>query len=162
MIGRPRKYHSAEEHRQARKEQARGRQLRKRLDKMDAGFRRVIARIEADKKRRTRNESGLTYRQKRALARELIQAAGAIVENLRVTGVRDLLERLDPDEVAKQLALWLKDLPGKYWDQRLGPRDPSADQLRAEFESATLEAAASTPSRAPAARPGVKVAGFDL
>jgi hypothetical protein len=31
---------------------------------------------------------------------------------------------LDPGEAAKQLTIWLRDLPGDQWDKRLGQRRP--------------------------------------
>lgn len=124
--GRPRKYKSEEERRIARKEQARARRREqdweqrqyRRAGPMDNGLKALIGQVEAQKQRRKRNPTGLTNKQKRELAHALIQAAGAIVGNLRAQACAGL----DPSDAAKQLALWLKDLPGDHWDKRLGQR----------------------------------------
>jgi hypothetical protein len=73
----------------------------------------------AQKQRRQRNPTGLSYKQKRELASELIRAAGDLMEKLRDQSNPGL----DRDAAAKQLALWLKDLPGQEWDERLAQRE---------------------------------------
>jgi hypothetical protein len=117
----------------------------------------MVAEKEKMKGHRRRNPTGLTYKQRRALAAELIAAAGGIVENLR-RGMRQSPERLDPHEVAAQLTVWLQDLPGDYWDKRLGRRHPQRDELEKRIIAAVARDAENTAE----ARPGVKVPGFDL
>jgi hypothetical protein len=128
---------------------------------METILRMTMAERRSMKIHRRRNPTGLTYKQKRALAAELIQAAGAIVENLRSSPRELSQQQLDPDEAASQLALWLKDLPGEYWDKRLGRRNPLRDKLRADLER-LFEAAAQNAQNTAEAKPGVKVPGFDL
>lgn len=63
----------------------------------------------------------LTLAQKRAIASVLIYNAGNLVEKLRAgeTAYMDEIADLDPDSVAQQLAVWLKNFPGSSWDNRL-------------------------------------------
>jgi hypothetical protein len=141
--GRPCKYNSDLERKTAKKELAKRRRLAKRkaaqLDRIGAGIRQYFS----QKQRRKRNPTGLTNKQKRELAAALIQAAGAIVGNLRAQPSAGL----DPGEAAKQLALWLKNLPGDYWDKRLGQR--KTNFLRSYNPSWILESEKE--------RPGVEV-----
>jgi hypothetical protein len=150
--GRPRKYHSREERAEAKKEQARLRReagrRRERLDKFESRMRAYFAQMEAEKGRRSRNPTGLSYQQKRELAQELLWAAGDIAENIR----SQPRPEVDPDDVAKQLALWLRHLPGKYWDERLGDRDWMDAELKAQ-----LHARIKPPLEREGDRPGVKV-----
>ena len=120
--GRPRKYHSELERKTAKKEQARKWRLKhsrtQSLQSSDDGLRAVIQQYLATKQRRTRKPTALTNDQKRELAATLIEAAGAIVGKLQGQPYAGL----DPGEAAKQLTIWLRNLPGDQWDNRLGQR----------------------------------------
>jgi hypothetical protein len=121
--GRPRKYHGDLERKTAKKEQARNWRLKhpraKQLHQSEDGLKAAVQQYLAQKQRRKRNPTPLTNKQKRELAAALIQAAGAVVGNLWAQPSAGL----DPGDAAKQLALWLKDLPGDYWDKRLRQRE---------------------------------------
>lgn len=54
--------------------------------------------------------------QKREIAEHLIKAAGDLVESW------DQSEDIDPELVRECLNTWLKRLPGRAWDPRLGTR----------------------------------------
>src|SRR5437762_12736634 len=108
--GRPRRYQNQEERRKARKEQAWERRQHARLWSKEEGLKAAIWQLEAQKQRRNRHPTWLSNQQKCELASKLIRAAGEIVENLwteRPLG-------WDPEEAARQLALWLKKLHGDY------------------------------------------------
>lgn len=61
--------------------------------------------------------TSLTRKQKEALAFKLLIHAGDIVEYWG-TGT-DEMEGVTSEQVAAQLAVWLKGLPGTVWDNRL-------------------------------------------
>jgi len=63
----------------------------------------------------------LTHKQKQALAAALLDSAGTIVEFW--SRQRDLLgddaKDITAEQAARQFAMWLKNLPGGAWDNRL-------------------------------------------
>jgi hypothetical protein len=131
ILGRPRKYQNQEQRRRARKERAWERRQQAKAWSAHDGLKGMIGRYEAAKSRRNRHPTGLSNQQKRELALELIRAGGEIAEKFWA----DRPPGWDPEEAGKQLALWLKKLPGEYWDRRLGARRPELDALSAFLDS---------------------------
>ena len=56
--------------------------------------------------------------QKRLLAAALLNKAGDLVEFF-AEQCPELAEEVSTDDAAAQLAVWLKNLPGSAWDNRL-------------------------------------------
>lgn len=62
----------------------------------------------------------MTNADKRALAQALITAAANLLDVMHDgSGYHNDIEHIEYAEAAKQLARWLKDLPGSAWDIRL-------------------------------------------
>jgi hypothetical protein len=62
----------------------------------------------------------MTNAQKKALAYELMQQAGNMVEFRSEILTEGELEGVDSDEIRDQLWTWLKRLPHDFYDTRLG------------------------------------------
>lgn len=67
--------------------------------------------------------ANLTKKQKEALAAALISKAGDLIEfwseQIENDPNREVLETIDADQAARQLAIWLQRLPGDSWSTML-------------------------------------------
>lgn len=63
--------------------------------------------------------AGLTNKQKEELAFQVMSAVGNIIEFGTYKDAHELAD-LSPEDIKEQLAKWMKILPGKVWDIRLG------------------------------------------
>ena len=63
--------------------------------------------------------TGLTHKQKVALARQLMLCAGDLMDVADAKFNDDDLVGIDPKLKGEQLAAWVSYLPGLYWDSRL-------------------------------------------
>lgn len=62
----------------------------------------------------------MTNEQKQALALELLSKAGDLLEFWdEQMFLNDLLNEVTAAAAGKQLAIWLKNLPGSMWDKRI-------------------------------------------
>lgn len=65
------------------------------------------------------NPTGLTHKQKAALARQLMICAGDLMDVEDTKFNDEDLVGIDRRLMADQLAAWISYLPGSYWDKRL-------------------------------------------